>query len=218
MNNLQRYIRQAVPVLIIAAFLVAFSTVNWSLQDLFLTPDQQGRVLMAKGDFSAAAKVFQDPMQQGTALYKNGDFKAASAAFGRGDSVEAVYNRSTALLMSGKYDAAIAGFEQALTRKPGWLKAEENLALARARKERMAPPDDDAGGTGGQLEADEIVFDKRAARAPDNQKETVQGSEQVSDAEMRAMWLRRVQTRPADFLRVKFSYQKVMGQEGEEKK
>ena len=94
MNNLHKYIRQAVPALIIAAFMVALSTVNWSLQDLFLTLDQQGRVLMAKGDFSAAAKVFQDPIQQGTALYRNGDFKAAAAAFGRGDSADAVYNRS----------------------------------------------------------------------------------------------------------------------------
>jgi len=157
-------------------------------------------------------------MQQGTALYKNGDFKAAAAAFGRGDSVEAVYNRSTALLMSGKYDAAIAGYEQTLTPKPGWLEAEENLALARARKERMAPPDDDAGGTDGKLGADEIVFDKRANRATENQKETIQGSEQVADAAMQAMWLRRIQTKPADFLRIKFSYQKMMGQEGEEKK
>jgi Ca-activated chloride channel family protein len=30
---------------------------------------------------------------------------------------------------------------------------------------------------------------------------------------MRAMWLRRVQTKPADFLRAKFSYQNAMDQE-----
>jgi Ca-activated chloride channel family protein len=157
-------------------------------------------------------------MLRGTALYRDGDFKDAAAAFGRDDSVEALYNRSNSQLMSGKYDAAIAGYEKALSLQPVWLEAEENLALARARKEKMAPPDDDAGGTGGQLEADEIVFDKRAANAPSKQTETTQGGDQVSDQEMRAMWLRRVQTKPADFLRAKFSYQYVMGQEtGEEK-
>ncbi len=218
MNNLYTYIRPAILVLIISSFIVALSTVKWSLRDLFLTPDQQGRVLVSKGNFKAAAKVFQEPMQRGTALYRDGDFKAAAAAFGRDDSVESIFNRSNSQLMSGKYDAAIAGYEKALSLKPAWLEAEENLALARARKEKMAPPDDDAGGTGGQLEADEIVFDKRAANASSEQTETTQGGDQVSDQEMRAMWLRRVQTQPADFLRAKFSYQYVMGQEtGEEK-
>jgi Ca-activated chloride channel family protein len=32
----------------------------------------------------------------------------------------------------------------------------------------------------------------------------------MSDAELRNRWLRRVQTAPADFLRVKFAYQAAM--------
>lgn len=218
MNNRQRYIRPAIMMLILLSFVFALSTVNWSLTDLFLTPDQQGRVLMNKQKFKAAAKVFREPMQRGTALYLDGDFKAAAAAFGRDDSLEALYNRSNSQLMLGQYDAAIAGYEKALSLKPDWLEAEENLALTRARKEKMAPPDDDAGGTEGQLEADEIVFDKRAKNASSEQTETVEGGDQASDQEMRAMWLRRVQTKPADFLRAKFSYQYAMGQEAGEKK
>ncbi len=204
-------------VLILSSFMLALFNVNWSLRDLFLTPDQQGRLLMAKDDFKTAAMLFQDPMQRGTALYTNGDFKEAAAAYGRDDSVEALYNRANSLLMAGSYDAAIEGYEKALSIQPEWLEAEENLALARARKERMAPPDDDAGGTGGKLEADEIVFDKRAAQSSNDQKETIEGGELTSDQEMRAMWLRRVQTKPADFLRAKFSYQHVTGRDTGEK-
>ena len=205
--------RPAAAVLVAGICVASLYSVNWSVKNLFLTPDQQGRLLLARGDFAAAAEQFQDPMQQGTAFYRNSDFKAAAAAFGRGDSVEAVYNRATALLMSGLYDAAIAGYEHALSLRPGWREAEENLALARARKERMAAPDDDAGGTGGKLGADEIIFDKRVARVADDEQETVQSDEQMSDTAMQAMWLRRVQTRPADFLRVKFSYQKMRDEE-----
>lgn len=218
MNNFSKYTRPAVVVLILSSFIVALSSVNWSLRDLFLTPDQQGRVLMAKEDFQTAAKVFQKPMQQGTALYRSGDFKAAAAAFGRDDSVEAIFNRSNSLLMSGKYDAAIAGYEKALSLIPGWLEAEENLNLARVRKVKMKPPEDDAEGTEGMLRADKIVFDKRAANNSSEQSEIVEGGDQMSDQEMRAIWLRRVQTQPADFLRAKFSYQSAMGQDtGEEK-
>jgi len=218
MNNLYTYIRLAIVALILLFFTFALSSVNWSLADLFLTPDQQGRRLMAKQDFTAAAKIFEDPMQRGTALYRDGDFKDAAAAFGRDATIEALYNRSNSQLMSGTYDAAIAGYEKVLTQKPGWLEAEENLGLARARKEKLAPPDDDAGGTEGMLRADEIVFDKRAANTTGNQEESVEGGQQATDQEMRAIWLRRVQTKPADFLRAKFSYQYVVSDEkGEDK-
>ena len=103
-------------------------------------------------------------------------------------------------------------------KKSGWIEAEENLGLARARKEKMAPPDDDTGGTEGMLRADEIVFDKRAANTTGDQEESVEGGQQATDQEMRAIWLRRVQTKPADFLRAKFSYQYVVSDEkGEDK-
>jgi len=207
MNKLHKYIPWGTGMLIISTFILALSSVNWSPADLFLTPDQQGRLLMVKNDYAGAAKVFQEPMQRGAALYRNGDFKDAAAAFGRDESPAALYNRANSQLMSGKYDGAIAGYEKVLSMKPGWSEAAENLGLARARKEKMAPPDDDAGGTEGKLEADEIVFDKRAVKGSSDEKEIIQGGDQLSDQEMRAMWLRRVQTEPADFLRVKFSYQ-----------
>ncbi len=210
MNRLHKYTGVALLALSVASFLCALFSVNWSVTDLFLTPDQRGRMLLAKEDYNGAAKVFQDPMQRGTALYRNGDFKEAAASFGRDDSGAALYNRSTSLLMSGKYDDAIAGYQKALLLKPNWPEAEENLALARARKEMMAPPDDDAGGTGGEIGADEIVFDDRPKNTSNDQKEIIQGGEQLSDQEMRAMWLRRIQTKPEDFLRAKFSYQYVM--------
>lgn len=213
MINRNKYIPLGILVVIATFFFYALASVNWSVKDLFITSDQQGRLLMAKKDFRGAAEVFQDPMQRGTALYRNGDFKEAAAAFGQDDSVEAVYNRANGLLMQGKYDDAIFGYQQVLSLKPDWLEAQENLALARARKEKMKPPEDDAGGTGGMLEADEIIFGKRAAKAPDDQQEQVTGGEQLSDQEMRAMWLRRVQTKPADFLRAKFSYQRAVKQE-----
>jgi Ca-activated chloride channel family protein len=82
----------------------------------------------------------------------------------------------------------------------------ENRDLALARKSRLAPPDDDYGGTGGQLEADEIVLSDRPKNSGNT--ETDEGEASVlSDQEIRAMWLRRVETRPADFLRLKFAYQ-----------
>lgn len=207
MNRSKKYVPWGVLLLTTAVFLYALMLVNWSVPNLFLNPDQQGRLLLQKKEYRRAADHFQDPLQRGEALYRNGDFKEAAAAFGRDGSAAAIYNRANALLLAGQYTAAISAYEKALGLRPDWLAAQENLALARIRKARMKMPDDDFGGTGGKQNADEIVFDDRAKPSTTDQQEQVVGGEGLSDQEMRALWLRRIENRPADFLRVKFLYQ-----------
>jgi len=122
-------------------------------------------------------------------------------------SPEATYNRGNALVMLGRYEEAIQSYEDALNARPGWVEVEQNLAIARVRLERLAPPESDEGGTGGQLEADEIVFDDTGRVNKSGSEEVTEGGEQLSDDEMRAVWLRRVQNDPAQFLRTRFAYQ-----------
>ena len=109
-------------------------------------------------------------MRQGMAAYRAGDFKAAAAAFARHDTSEAVFNRGNALVMSGQYADAIESYDRALQLRPDWTAAQVNRSIAVARRDRLTPPEDDAGGTGGQLEADEIVFDNRAKNASQTQE------------------------------------------------
>ena len=61
--------------------------------------------------------------------------------------------------------------------------------------------------TGGQLEADEIVSDDRPQQSGDSKQVEVVSGGKLSDEQLQALWLRRVQTNPADFLRAKFAYQ-----------
>ena len=62
--------------------------------------------------------------------------------------------------------------------------------------------------TGGMLGADDIVFSDRKS-PPSDQKEQTDGGQPMSDEELRAIWLRQVTTKPADFLRAKFAYQQA---------
>jgi tetratricopeptide (TPR) repeat protein len=183
---------------------------------------EAGRLVMAEGElqlevntsdhelrqqYAEAARRFRDPLWQGVALYRDGQFKEAAAAFARVASSEAVFDRGNALLMHGKYAEAIASYDKALQLRPGWPEARANRDLVEARRQKLAPPEDDAGGTGGQEQADAYVFDDRPQKPGDKKDVEVVAGESLSNEQVQALWLRRVQTRPADFLRAKFAYQ-----------
>ncbi len=170
---------------------------------LWLTPDQQGQRLFKQEKFTAAAEVFQDPMRQGVAWYRAGEFEKAVQAFARVSSPESSYNQGNAWVFLGKYDRAIASYRHALELRPHWQEAQENLELAKARAKRM---DSKGGDMGDQkLGADEIVFDKNKPKG--GQDTEIAGEQAVSNASVQAIWLRQVQTKPADFLKAKFAYQ-----------
>jgi Ca-activated chloride channel family protein len=196
-------------LLLLLAWSVPAQALEWpaDLAGWWLTPDQQGERLVEQGRYSEAAERFEDPARRAAAYYRGGDFERAAGLFGRLRSAEAAYNRGNALVMLGQYDAAIESYERALQLRPDWDLPRDNRALALARKERLAPPESDAGGTGGMLGADEIVFDDTGRVAESGSETTTEGGEVMSEEEMRSVWLRRVQNDPADFLRARFAWQ-----------
>ena len=50
------------------------------------------------------------------------------------------------------------------------------------------------------------MFDQKGDNTPGEEPQDLNG-QALSDAELQATWLRRVQTTPGDFLRAKFAYQ-----------
>ena len=172
-----------------------------------MTPDQQGFRHFQRGEFAEAAEVFRDPDWRGVAWYREGEFESAAREFARRDSAEANFNEGNARLMLGKYDAAVACYERALTKRPEWPAAIENRDLAVARAKMV---DATGGDMGDQtIGADEIVFDKNAKNNEEGQDTEIAGGGALTDQQIQALWLRRVQTKPADFLKAKFSFQQA---------
>jgi len=183
------------------AVLLGIGSLSWA--GLWFTPDQQGERLMARGDYTAAAEAFRDPMRAGVAWYRAGEFRNAEQAFARVATAEADYNRANSLLMLGKYDAAIANYDRALESRPTWDAAQTNRATAVARAKQVERTGGDMGKQ--EVGADEFAFDRDDS---DRGQETeLEGERAMSDEALQALWLRRVQTRPADFLKAKFAYQ-----------
>ena len=177
---------------------------------LWLTPDQQARRHFEAGRYRDAAKLFTDPMWKGTALYRDGQFEDAAETFGLVDTADGHFNQGNAWLFNGKYPRAIESYERALELKPDWKEAEENLAIARARATALERKGGDMGDQ--KLGADEIRFDKTKEGGQDTE---VNAEDAANDSNMQALWLRRVSTKPADFLRTKFRYQSEFGKEEE---
>ena len=172
----------------------------------WLTADQRGDRLLAEKKFSAAARVYDDRWRIGVAQYRDGDFEAAARTFAGVPGADGAFDQGNAWLMHGKYDAAIERYDRALGFRPGWKKAQENKALALARKELL-----EASGKDREKEAteaykpDEIVFDQKGEDKKGKPLEM--NDPTMTDEALRATWLRRVQTTPGDFLRAKFAYQ-----------
>ncbi len=182
---------------------------------LWFTPDQLGMRRYRAGDFAGAAEAFADPMWRGCAQYRAKDFEGAARSFARLDTPEAHYDRGNALVMLGRYQAAIESYERALAARPEWTEARENRDLARARYDRIHDREED-GGQATEIEADEYVVDPDASKresSPD-ESDAVDAGQELGSAGVQALWLQRVQTKPADFLRAKFAFQEAARGDG----
>ena len=177
---------------------------------LWYTPDQAGQRHLQGGDFQAAAETFRDPMRQGVAWFRGGEFAKAEQSFARLDSPEAEFNRGNCLVMLGQYEAAIARYDRALELRADWDDARVNRDIAVARARLVERKGADMGDQ--KLGADDITFEKGQKSGG---QETQVEAPALSGADMQALWLRRVQTKPADFLKAKFAHQLATGKDEE---
>ncbi len=188
----------AVVILAFAAVLLAGTVRN---PNFWRGADQRGDALFRAGRFQDAAKTYADPWRIGLAQYRNGDFEAAARTFARVGGAVGSYNSGNAWLMHGAYDQAIAAYDRALVFHPDWPEAQENRALAIARRDKIKA----AAKT--DVPQDEDEDEGNEKKMGENRKADPTLGEPISDEEIRADWLRQVQTTPGDFLRAKFAWQ-----------
>jgi Ca-activated chloride channel family protein len=172
---------------------------GWRFADMWLTPDQQGRLAFERGDFATAAERFADPMWRGIALYRAGRYDEAIDAFARLDTAESWFDQGNALAKLGKLEPAVAAYGEALKRRPDFADAKANLELVK----RLIPAkkkDDDNSQEDPQdpnQKPDEIKFDDKAKNA---KRGTVDAARQSAE-----LWMRNIQTSRAQLLRRKFA-------------
>jgi Ca-activated chloride channel homolog len=178
------------------------SLANYSWLDLWMTQDQQGRYYFEKGDYKKAAEKFEDPLWRGVASARAGDYNAALNAFVLSDTAEAWYNQGDALAHLGKYPEAVAAFQQALALRPHWKEAEDNLTLVQSLipKPKADKKDKEQEAEAPDIPPDQTKFDEKGEKGK-------QAKVNVKPATIADIWMRNIQTTPADFLRRRFAIQ-----------
>ncbi|MCP4403324.1 MAG: tetratricopeptide repeat protein, partial [bacterium] len=179
--------------------------------DLWLTADQQGRSYFEKGNYAEAAEGFENPIWKGIAYYAAEDFEAAIEQFSRLDTPTAYFNLGNAYAHNKQYEEAVENYDRALKLKPDFEAAKANREIVeemlKQQKDEKLPASQ--SGFNPELGPDEIrIADEERKKTQEFEEgEEPLSLEGMSDETLTELWMRQVQTSPADFLRVKFSYQ-----------
>lgn len=183
--------------------------------DLWLTPDQQGRVLLQRGNYHAAARHFQDPMWKGIAFYYNEEFMQAAEYFARSDTDDALFNEANARAHARDFLRAVKRYDQLLARNADYPGAQENRDKVQSiidEINRLSESQMEEAGVGTeekQMGGDDAIPAEGAEQLSFEQIELKQyTAEEILGSEAtRDMWLRGVQQDPSNFLATKFSMQ-----------
>jgi Ca-activated chloride channel family protein len=177
---------------------------DFSWLDLWLTPDQQGRYYFDKGEYQKAAGRYRDPIWKGIALIRAGNNEEALNAFALSDSAESWYNQGNLLAHLNRYTDAIQAYQQALAQRPAWQEAKDNLELVQSLVPKKKKKDSkEETEISPNLPADEIKFDEKGKKGRNSKIQQTK----VDPAKMADIWMRNIQTTPADFLRLRFAIQ-----------
>jgi len=180
---------------------------TWRNPDFWFTANQRGDWQMKRHHYGKAEATFSDPWRIGVAQYREGNFEDAARTFRRVPGMEGAYNSGNASLMHGNYDDAIAQYNRTLNIRPDFQEAKDNRAIAIARRDAIKLAGKDAAEESEDtLPPDKVTFDLKSSDTPDRPKPPMQAAD-LSDEQLRATWLRRVKTTPADFLKAKFAWQ-----------
>ncbi|MEM8563767.1 MAG: VWA domain-containing protein [Pseudomonadota bacterium] len=191
-----------------------WSALVW-FADLWLTGDQQGRLLLQRGYYLAAAARFDNPMWKGIAYYYAEEFMLAAEYFSRSDSDDALFNEANARAQARDYVRAVNRYDQLLARTPDYPGAMQNRDTVQAiideinRLSESQQPEPGDGGNNNELSSDDAIPAQGAEEMVWQQAKTITltAEDILQDKETADMWMRSVQQDPSNFLAIKFSMQ-----------
>ncbi len=104
---------------------------------LWLNNDQRAHKALQQEQAEKAAELFEDESWRAAAHYRAGDYMAAEKLLLDRTAIESQYNRANALAKQGRYEDAIAGYNNVLEQQPEHEDARYNRDLVKQELERQ---------------------------------------------------------------------------------
>jgi len=104
--------------------------------DWWYSKDYQGQLWENARKYDEAAAQFQDDNHKAVAYFKAGNYEAAAGLFALDTSSASIYNRGLSLAKLGRYDEAMAAFDQAIHLDPS-LKARAQNSIAQTNRAKQ---------------------------------------------------------------------------------
>lgn len=118
-----------------------------SFADLWKRSDQQAAEALERGDARRALEVAPSPDWQAAAAYQGGDYETALRNYDRAAGADGAYNKGNALAKLGRYEEAVAAYDEALRLSPEMADAKANRAAVEAfLEQQQKDPQKNAGG------------------------------------------------------------------------
>ncbi|MEE4244206.1 MAG: VWA domain-containing protein [Kangiellaceae bacterium] len=174
----------SIPGLAVALIIsLPMTDANASLwDDLWLTKDQQAAKALEQNDAARAASLFENKNWQASANYYADNHQAAENIFNQDSSADGLYNKGNALAKQGKYDDAIAAYNEALKKQPDMEDAIFNKELIEKLKQQQEQEQQDQKNQ--EQEQQEQQDQQQEQEQQDQQQEqNEQQQEQQSDQE-----------------------------------
>ncbi len=116
-----------------------------SFKDLWQRPDQQAAIALAHGNAKRAAQVARSPAWRASAAYRAGDYKSALGDYEKTSGADGAYNKGNTLAKLGRYEDALAAYDQALKLAPDMADAKANRdAVENFLKQSKSKKDSDS--------------------------------------------------------------------------
>ncbi|MEP4484790.1 MAG: hypothetical protein ABJ013_04095 [Halioglobus sp.] len=175
--------------------------------NLWLTPDQQGRLWFRLGEYDRASRAFEDPRWRGFSLYAGEEFATAERYFSQYQDAESLLARANALAHQRDYGSAKLAYEELASRYPDHPAPAVNLPVMDALIEATEQlPENEASESG---ESKNRPGDRPGSSEGDDEQRAVEleqysADQLLQDPGLTDMWLRQIKRDPSEFLSTKF--------------
>lgn len=218
LSDILRGARSRKGLLLLIALCLLWSVANPAqFLDLWLTPDQQGRLWFAYGDYERAARSFENPRWRGMSLYAAQDFDAAAQYFSQYQDAESLLARGNALAQAREYLDARDAYEELAERYPEHPAPAVNIPIIQALIDANRQLSESQVSESGDMSSDNDEGPRSSEgdeRLTNVEREQYSAEQLLQDPGLTDMWLRQVQRNPSEFLSTKFDLQ-LRRREGE---